>query len=256
MSDRSPLAARPASTVVLARACHGDSGYEVYFTRRPDHFTFVGGIHVFPGGAMDDADQRPPILARVRGLTAAQAQAELAGSPDGTVALAHWVTAVREVFEEAGVLLAVTPGGADADGSAARRALAAVPRTHEDGAAAVFLDHLEREDLLVAADRIRYFSHWITPPGPPRRFDTRFFVARLPPGQDPVPHPTEVAEARWLSPTAAIATWEAGELLLLPPAVFTLQQLSSLGSLDQVFARTDLAAESETRGNARLAESW
>jgi 8-oxo-dGTP pyrophosphatase MutT (NUDIX family) len=250
--------ARPASTVVLLRdsPAGSDQPFEVYFTRRPDHFTFVGGFHVFPGGAMDTADARPSMLARVRGLAAEQALAELTGASDGPTALAHWVTAVREVFEEAGVLLAVGADGANVDARALDEALASVPRTHEHHTAERFLDHLEGHDLAIDARHIRYFSHWTTPPGPPRRFDTRFFVARLPAGQTPVPHPTEVDGDTWLGPAAAIARWEAGEFSLMPPSVFTLQQLATFPTIDAVFARSDLAAEAELRGNARLAEAW
>jgi hypothetical protein len=160
------------------------------------------------------------------------------------------------VFEEAGVLLAVTEHGEDVSAAVARRVLAAVPRTQEEGAARLFLDQLDREDLYVAADRIRYFSHWITPPGPPRRFDTRFFVACAPRRQEPVPHPTEVSEARWLAPAAAFAAWEKGEFPLLPPSAFTLRQLEALGGTTSALARADLATEAESRGNADLAATW
>ncbi|MFN7956452.1 MAG: NUDIX hydrolase [bacterium] len=257
-SDNTPRVARPASTVVLLRdpPAGSDQPFEVYFTRRPEHFTFVGGFHVFPGGAMDSADARSTTLARVRRLTAEQALGELTGASDGPTALAHWVTAAREVFEEAGVLLATNEDGSAVAAQVLEEALANVPRTHEHHAAEVFLDHLERHDLVIDANGIRYFSHWITPPGPPRRFDTRFFVARLPAGQRPTPHPTEVAGEAWHGPAAAIAQWEAGALSLMPPSVFTLQQLAVFPSIDALFATRDLAAEAETRGNARLIASF
>ena len=256
--DNTPKTARPASTVVLLRepSPGSDQPFEVYFTRRPDHFTFVGGFHVFPGGAMDSADSRPTTLARVRGLAAEKAHAELTGCADPTTALAHWVTAAREVFEEAGVLLAVTAGGASVSEALVREILTTVPRSHEHHAAEAFLDQLDHHDLAIDARSIRYFAHWITPPGPPRRFDTRFFVARMPAGQTPVPHPTEVDGDTWLGPNAAIARWEAGEFSLMPPSVFTLQQLANFPSIDAVFSDPDLAADSETRGNARLATAW
>ncbi len=257
-SENTPKVARPASTVVLLRDPPADSDqpFEAYFTRRPDHFTFVGGFHVFPGGAMDAADQRPATLARVRELTTEQALADLAGSTEASTALAHWVTAVREVFEEAGVLLAVNADGSDVAPPIVADFLANVPRTHEHHAAEVFLDHVEHHGLVIDARQIRYFSHWITPPGPPRRFDTRFFVARLPAGQHTAPHPTEVDGEAWHGPAAAIGRWEVGELSLMPPSVFTLQQLASFPSIDAIFEKHDLAAEAESRGNSRLIASF
>src|SRR5262249_3489891 len=143
---------RPAATLVLLRP--GGAGPQVLMIQRVQNAAFLGGAYVFPGGALDKEDGDPRYLRRALGLTDAEASARL-GIPEK--GLAYWVAAVRECFEEAGVLIAL-----DADHRPVEPARAeALARNRKR----YFLDLLEKEKLFIPADRIAYYGHWITAPG-------------------------------------------------------------------------------------------
>ena len=234
-ADR-PVEARPAATVVLLRP--GPSGLRALLTRRPATMAFASDMHVFPGGRVDAADADVRLAARsVR--TAEEASVALGGDLDPTVALAAHIAAIRELFEEAGVLLATvgdgTPdatvggGAADVDLAAARTAML---RGETDlPALAARLDLRLRTDLLVP------LSRWVTPSDFPRRFDTRFFAAQLPAGVEPTFQGDEVAGHAWLRPTDALADMADGRLAMWLPTSTTLQQLEYVGSLTEIAER-------------------
>jgi len=223
--------ARPASTVVLLRPAV--EGVEVFLVRRHDNVAFMGGAHVFPGGRVDpsdyvsdthvlDGDADP----RMRDRTAAEA-------------VAFQVAAVRELFEEAGILLArpdryVSKGdgrGAivsiDADASNRfgryRRALL-------DGSLTLG-DMLRRERLHVALDALGLFAHWVTPVVETRRFDTYFFLALAPDSQDAAHDDRETTHGMWIRPADALQQCLRGELALPPPTWTTLRALSRAGTV-------------------------
>ena len=199
---------------------------------------FASDMHVFPGGRVDAADADDGLAARsVR--TAEEASLVLGGDLDPTVALAAHVAAIRELFEEAGVLLATVGGGApdatvgggarDIDLAAARTAIL---RGETDlPALAARLDLRLRTDLLVP------LSRWVTPSDFPRRFDTRFFAAQLPAGAEPTFEGDEVAGHAWLRPTDALAAMADGRLAMWLPTSATLQQLEHVGSLTEIAER-------------------
>jgi len=204
---------RPAATIVLLRP--GGAGAQALMIQRAQSAAFLGGAYVFPGGALDKEDGDLRFLRRVVGLTDAEASARLGLAEKG---LAYWVAAVRECFEEAGVLLAL-----DAERriiSAARAE--ALSRSRKRS----FLDLLERENLFIPADRIAYYGHWITAPGRSRRFDTRFFVAEAPPGQDGSHDPEETVHHLWIPPQTALERGERGEIELVPATQHTLRDMA------------------------------
>ena len=222
-----PAAPRDAATVMLVRpvprptAAGPVSGTEVYMLRRPRSMAFAPGAYVFPGGTVDASDTEgghgwagPPAgqFASAVGLPAA-----------GTEALIR--AAVRETFEECGVLLAGRSAEAalgDASGEdweADRQALA--------GKSISLAELLIRRGLMLRSDLLTPWSRWITPEAEPRRYDARFFVARLPEGQRALGGTGESDEAAWLGPDAALAAAEAGDLALLPPTAVTLQELAA-----------------------------
>ena len=210
-------AARPASTVVLCR--DGAAGVEVCLQRRPRRMGFAGGLWVFPGGRVDDADADPSAAARWTGPPAAAWAARL-GLPEAR-ARAFVVAACRETFEEAGVLLAGAqpPAG---EATAARRALLAGRR----GFVVVLGDlgvHLDTALL-------RYWAWWVTPAAEPRRYDTRFFVARLPAGAQVTPHAGEVVEQAWVDDAAGA---------MLPPTRHTLREVLAHDSTAALLAAGD-----------------
>jgi glyoxylase-like metal-dependent hydrolase (beta-lactamase superfamily II)/8-oxo-dGTP pyrophosphatase MutT (NUDIX family) len=213
-----PATPRPAATVVVMR--HGPDGPEVLLTRRPATMAFGPGLHVFPGGAVDRADHDPSLLARLRDGDALPA---LHGPPFAAAA-------IRELFEEAGVLLASDPDGRPADAVAFRRSAMD---------AGSFQAAVTASGLELRADWLVPLSRWVTPPVVARRFDARFFVAWLPQGATPAFDPTEVAGHAWMVPEAALTAMAEGRIELWMPTSTTLQQLA--GALDLADVRRHLA---------------
>lgn len=212
-------APRPAATVVVAR--DGVQGrLEVLMAMRNLNSDFVGGAYVFPGGAVDADDGAAGIAARAD-LTDAEASTRLGVDRGG---LAFHVACARELFEEAGLLLAARRDGSrDLGGDLRDRlvehrgALNAHHRT--------FLEVLDEEDLSLQLGELAYFAHWITPVGPPRRYDTRFFVAAAPPGQVPLHDDHELVAHTWIGPAEALARHARGEMQLILPTIKNLEAL-------------------------------
>ena len=213
--------ARAASTVVLLRQAHP---FDVFLVRRSDSIAFMGGAHVFPGGRVDAADHIEDIDALGEGMTAAIARMS---DVSAGVAVAHHVAALRELFEEAGVLLARPLATPPARLAEYRRDLLA--------GTTAFADIIRRERLRFALDELAYFAHWVTPEIETRRFDTRFFLARAPDGQTPVHDDGETSHSEWLAPLAAIERSRDGRISLPPPTWTTLSMLAKFDSLDAVF---------------------
>jgi 8-oxo-dGTP pyrophosphatase MutT (NUDIX family) len=209
----SSVEAQPAATVLLVR--DGEpSGVEVFVLRRAASAVFAAGMYVFPGGRVDDIDHAVELEPYCDGLDDATASARLGIERGG---LAYWVAAVRECFEEAGVLLARRRDGgpvvvADAD----RRAV--------HGGELSMVDLCRRHDLVLDLSAIRYIAHWVTPVGEsPRRFDTRFFLAAAPEDQEGTHDDAELVHSMWVRPSDAVAQAEAGELLMMPPTIANLR---------------------------------
>lgn len=216
---------RLASTVVLVRP--SSRRFEVFLVKRHDNVAFMGGAHVFPGGRVDAADR----IASPKRLCDGVAHA-VARMPDldPSDAVGHHVAAIRELVEEAGVLLA-RPSGAHVS-RGVREELAAGTLSMEELA--------RREEFRLALDALAVFAHWVTPEIEIKRFDTRFFVARVPDGQHPVHDDSETTESVWLDPEDAVERCRRDEIALPPPTWTTLRTLSKLSSVDEVmdWART------------------
>jgi 8-oxo-dGTP pyrophosphatase MutT (NUDIX family) len=227
---------RDAATVMLVR--DGSAGdLEVFMLRRNLNSDFVGGAYVFPGGAVDEADRHADLEAVCEGRSDDQASALLGVDAGG---LAYWVAAVRESFEEAGVLVALDAAGqiiSFADDEVAERFR--VHRKAVDTGETRLLDVCRLENLRIAADQIHYFSHWITPEGPPRRYDTRFFVAAAPPEQVPLHDDRETIANLWVNPNDALERHQRGELDLIFP---TIKNLEAIGGFATARDLLDAAA--------------
>lgn len=221
-----------AATVMLVR--DGEAGIEVFMLRRTMAAVFAGGLFVFPGGRVDLGDATSELAAICDGLDDATASATL-GLPHG--GLAFWTGAIRECFEEAGVLLAAGP-----DGEVVRFDTPEVIERFERDRHAVhdgligLVELCDRERLRLTAGGIRYVSRWITPVGEKRRFDTRFFVARAPQAQVPLHDDLETVESLWVAPAEAIRLNQAGELALLPPTLANLAFLARWDTADEAIA--------------------
>ncbi|MGI9245817.1 MAG: NUDIX hydrolase [Steroidobacteraceae bacterium] len=214
-----------AATVLLLR--EEDGRPEVLLTKRAAGLSFMAGLWVFPGGRVEASDESPAIAARMvatRLDSPRLRMLDLAGTPlaPDTAQGLH-VAACRETFEECGVLLArprVGPGTCAPEQVA--RLAAARPATIT---AAAFLQLLEREDLLLEADRLVYWAHWITPSVEKKRFDTRFFAVQVPAGQDASVDRSELTHHAWLGEAAIAAALGSGEMRMAPPTLATLQDV-------------------------------
>jgi len=242
-SDAKPAAVpgppRNSATVVLLREQTRGS-LEVFLMRRHRGQSFMGGAHVFPGGRLDEADCGPALLSRARDFDGAKAKIKIQ-EPDlsDDLALGLFFCAVRELFEEAGVLLACDSSGRIptlADSGEAARFSGYRHALHEGK---ISLSEIaEKENLRFPLDRLLPYSHWITPEIESKRFNTRFFLARLPEGQAAVHDDVELIESVWLSPAAALAQNTSGKILLMPPTLKTLEELKGFSGTDALFAAT------------------
>jgi 8-oxo-dGTP pyrophosphatase MutT (NUDIX family) len=226
-----PSNPRPAATVVVAR--DSSAGPEVFMVRRHEATAFMGGAHVFPGGRVDTAD-RDGTEDWCDGV--AHAVGQLPSLPHAE-ALAYHVAAARELFEEAGVLLARRVDGdfvslAGADDHA--RFKAARHQVHDGATTLRAL--VQREGLRLALDALVLFAHWVTPPIDTRQFDTRFFIARVPPHQTPAHDETETTHSDWIRPADAIAQAIAGDIVLPPPTWTTLRELEAFATVGAALA--------------------
>jgi len=222
---------RPAATVVVLR--DGPAGPEVFMVRRHEGTAFMGGAHVFPGGRVDAAD-RDADDTWCDGMAAAARQLDSLPPAD---AVAYHVAAARELFEEAGVLLARHPDGdfVSLAGAADHERLKQ-DRTRVHDAATTLRAVIERERLHLALDALVLFAHWVTPPIDSRQFDTRFFMTRIPPHQTPAHDDTETTHSLWARPGDAIAQAERDEIILPPPTWSTLRELEPFESVKEALA--------------------
>ncbi len=207
---------RLAATVVLVR--DAPAGVEVFMVQRPGTVDFPN-LHVFPGGKLDASDHMPELCT---GMEDARASDLLGVSAGG---LRYWVAAIRECFEECGVLLATSNDETLAieDGAAVRR-FTRYRGELLDGRMSL-ADVCEREKLRLACQHVGYFSHWLTPDAALRRFDTRFFVAAMPPGQTAVAHEWETQDSSWTTPGAALECFRDGAWQMISPTLTTLEMI-------------------------------
>ena len=224
MTHEETAAPRPAATVVLVRP--GTDGLEVLLTHRPATMAFAPDMQVFPGGRVDAADADPGLAARSV-VTAAEAAERVGGDLSPPVALAAHIAAIREAFEEVGVLLADHAPVADLEGPRAR--LLRDPGTFP--AIAESLDLRLRTDLLVP------LSRWVTPASMPRRFDARFFAAAFPEGAAVTLVGDEVSAHAWHRPLDALESMAAERLEMWLPTSTTLMQLAHAESIEEIAAR-------------------
>jgi 8-oxo-dGTP pyrophosphatase MutT (NUDIX family) len=219
---------RQAATVILLREAE-PKGFEVFLTRHPEGMPFLGGMYCFPGGAVTTEDCAPRMLERCRGLAAEQARKIAGAHFSPRQALGFWVAAVRELFEEVGVLLTVNASGAPTlPGGISEKHCAVVNQSSS------FLSVLEREDLYCDLSNLVYFSHWQTPAQNPLRFDTRFFIAALPQHQRPLATSEEVTHSIWLTPDLAMQRYRRGELPMIFPTFASLRTLADFETVASV----------------------
>lgn len=214
--QREAARTREAATILLLRDAPG--GYEVLMSRRSSRASFAPGAFVFPGGALDPADgsREANELSRARATQSADHRR-------------FAVAAIREAFEELGILLA---DEGPAGGLVKRSTADSLDRSH----GADFLAQVTDRGLILAVDRVWWLAHWITDRDLPKRFDARFLVARMPAGQEPAADNREQFEPIWISPGEALRRHEAGEFEMIFPTIRTLRRMTQWPSVDAVLA--------------------
>ena len=217
MSTGRPSEPRPAATVVLLRPT--PQGPEILLTHRPATMAFGPGLHVFPGGRVDPLDADPRLLAR-SARSPGDASHALGDNEPATAAFAFHLAAIRELFEEAGVLLADGAVRDDQLTDARARLLGGTG----------LADALSGLDLRLRTDLLVPISHWTTPPFMARRFSTWFFAADLPPGVEPSFVGDEVIAHRWVTPATALDQRAAGDIDMWVPTSSVLERLVETGA--------------------------
>lgn len=229
----SPAVPVPAATVVLLRDRPG-GGLETLLIQRHRASRFAAGDFVFPGGRVEAGDVPAGAADWCAGLDEATAARVLGLDGAPGAALGHWIGAIREAFEEVGILFAYGPDGGPPGLGAAR--LDRWRRACQASSGA-FWEMLRAEGLRLATDRLVYFAHWITPEEQPLRFDTRFFAAEIPPGQEASADEREIVAVQWLAPGEALDAHARGEIPLRLPTVKNLMLFDGAASVAQALGR-------------------
>lgn len=225
-----PVTPRPAATIVLLR--DGPEGMEVLLMRRNRRAGFVPGAYVFPGGRVDGSDASPPAVALLADLTPAAAADRLDLHDADPPAIAYYLAALREAFEETGILVGERPDGSPPPTAAENGDVDAV-REELMQDRITLADALDRLDCRIDGDAVEYIAHWITPEPEPRRYDTRFFAARVPEGATAIVDPREMTDAVWLTPARALRRLDAGELPMVFPTIKTIEQLAAYDEVER-----------------------
>lgn len=222
--SREPVTPLPASTVLLLR--DGSAGIEVFMVQRPTKMDFAAGALVFPGGKVDEADRAANVRPRCTGADALD---------DFNLALN--VAAIRETFEECGVLLARPRGRSELV------LLERMPELETRYRDALVRDEVgigdmaEAEDLELACDLLVYYAHWITPKIRPKRFDTHFFLAPAPAGQSALHDGSESLDSLWSTPAQVMADYIGGTHLVMFPTYCNLLKLTKSNTVAEALAR-------------------
>ncbi len=215
-----------AATILLVR--DGPSGLEVFMVQRHHQIDFATGAMVFPGGKVEAGDADPRLRERCAGVAGLDADA-----------LVVRIAAIRETFEECGVLLARPRGSAAAELVSATRLAELESRWRDklNRDEAGMAELVDAEDLELALDRLVAFAHWVTPEVVPKRFDTHFFLAAAPPDQVALHDGGESVDSIWITPQAALAAAESGRRTIIFPTLMNLNLLGLASSAADALAR-------------------
>ena len=224
-----PVTPRPAATIVLLR--DGVDGLEVLLMRRNRRAGFVPGAWVFPGGRVDGSDAGPDVVELLADLSPSEAERRLDLAGADPPAIAYYLAALREAFEETGILVGERPDGSPPPTAAESPAVDQVRETLMADRIS-FAEALERLECRIDGDAIEYVAHWITPVPEPRRDDTRFFAAAVPAGAKAIIDPREMVDALWIAPGAALDRCDAGDLPMVFPTIKTIEELSDFPSVE------------------------
>ncbi len=240
-STEKPREPKRAATIILIRESSGE--LQVFLLRRSGRSGFFPSTYVFPGGTVDSEDLNAEIWREHTDMDADAISGSLGGGLSIEEAITYGVTAIRETFEEAGLLLAFRDEGTEGHQSSI------LDRRISDGLGKGWLrDLVVSEGWTLAFSRLARWAHWITPELMPHRFDTRFFLAFAPPGQECMPDARETTHGIWVSPAQGLAANLRGEIPLSPPSLVTLQELLHFRDIKELKREV----QSRSWGEARL----
>jgi 8-oxo-dGTP pyrophosphatase MutT (NUDIX family) len=224
-----PAAPRPAATIVLLR--DSDEGMEVLLMKRSRSAGFVPGAYVFPGGRVDGSDAQPDLLERLDHLSHRAAGERLALVDQDPPAIAYYLAALREAFEETGILFGVLSDGSAPPTAAEDPAIDSMREALMNDEIS-FAQAISSLDCRIDGHSIEYIAHWITPLAEPRRYDTRFFAAKVGAGSTPIIDPREMTDAIWLDPSEALRRCDDGRLPMVFPTIRTIEGLARYTTAD------------------------
>jgi len=226
---------KKAATVILLRDQEHD-GFEAFLLKRHEKSSFMGGNYVYPGGRVDQNDGSVETCSLSKGMTSEETTKILGGTFSPEEGLAHWIAAIRELFEEAGVLLAYDPSGnlLQIKNGGDREKFIHYRKLLQEGKINI-CEIAQKEDLLFALDQLHYYAHWITPEAQPQRFNTRFFLTRYSPGQEASHDEKETTAGIWIAPRKALEENLKGDVILSPPTLKTLEDLSRFKTIENIF---------------------
>lgn len=233
-----PATPRPAATIVLLR--DGAPGVEILLMRRSRRAGFVPGAYVFPGGRVDGSDATPEAMDLLADLSPDAAARRLGLLDADPPAIAYYLAALREAFEETGILVGERPDGTPPPTALVDTHVNAVREELMQDRIG-FAEALAALDCRVDGDRVEYIAHWITPTPEPRRYDTRFFAACVPADTEALVDPREMTEALWITPLEALQRCDMGDLPMVFPTIKTLEDLTEYASADE--ALDDIGGE-------------
>lgn len=238
-----PAAPRPAATILMLR--DGVHGPETLLLRRTRRSGFVPGAWVFAGGRVDAGDGEVEAVSRLEGLSPAEATARLGLKDDARPsAAAYYVAALREAFEETGLLVGRLRSGEPAPSAGEEPAVESI-RDRLLADEIDFGDALDALDVVVEGRAVEYVAHWITPVQEARRYDTRFFAARVDPTREVLLHPAEMTDYLWLTPDDALSRHADGQLPMVFPTIRTLEDMRGFSSTEALlgdFGRRSIPA--------------
>jgi len=226
---------KKAATVILLREIKLE-GFEVFLLKRHEKSSFMGGNFVYPGGRVDREDGSLELCSYSRGTTFEDAHRMLGRTLSPEESFAHWIAGIRELFEEAGILLAYDHTGNPSEYKNEEDRRRFIDYRDQLQKGKITICQIAKEsNILLALDQLHYYAHWITPEARSERFDTRFFLARHPEGQEASYDQKETTEGIWIAPRKALEENSKGKMALSPPTLKTLEDFSRFETVEEVF---------------------
>ena len=227
-TKREPVPAIPSATILLLR--ERSQELEVFMVQRHHQVDFAMGALVFPGGKVDPADREPGLRERC------------SGAPESDDELTVSVAAIRETFEESGILLARPHGSGDLVSGERLREIESRHRDALNRGQTSLREIIDAEDLRLACDLLVRFAHWITPELAPKRFDTHFYLVAAPPDQVALHDGGESVDSTWTTPSAALADADAGRCTIVFPTRLNLMKLGRSRAVEEALATARTSA--------------